>query len=213
MGTLCGCPLGPSLENLAIPECMENLGQIQKAIFQRISGADGLNGLPLSESGTRLTKSSMETFLSAKDATKIVISPYINNPTTEPGAARTFGGGNQTPDGIEIVLGREPTTFTSALYQMPQSVIKTLKTYQCENVGVYLIDGNGAIAGLKSGTKLMPIPIRGLFVGDKKLGGFDEVDSNALEWKFNPDWSDDLYIVKPSEMDFNALTELSNPVE
>jgi hypothetical protein len=45
--------------------------------------------------------------MSAADSTKIVISPYIQAPNVEAGAARTFGGGNETLGGVEQIIGRE----------------------------------------------------------------------------------------------------------
>ena len=159
-------------------------------------------------------KASWTSLFSAADGTKTIISPYIQGPTTEPGAPRTFGGGNQTLGGIEIIIGREPTTFSAAMYQEKQKTIATMKKYMCENVGVYLIDEGGNIAcivdDLDSPTKYMPIPIGRFFVGDKKLGGFEEPDSNSVEWSFFPNWSDNLYIIKRETLDFNPLTDLVN---
>ena len=54
------------------------------------------------------------------------------------------------------------------------------------------------------------IPVGKFFIGDKNLGGFEEPDSNAIEWSFFPNWSDDLDIVKASEFDYNPLTDLVN---
>lgn len=212
MGLNCGCPAGPYLGDLDIVECKESLGQVQKVIFTRLYGDDGqlnfIEGAP--------TKASMTALLTAKDSTRIIISPYLQGPTAEPGAARTFGGGNQTLGGVEIIIGREPTTFTATIYQESQKTIKQLKSYMCENVGVYLIDENGNMAGLivdsiaGDASELYPIPIGKLFVGDKKLGGFEEPDSNTIEWSFFPNWSDNLHIVKRETLDFNPLTDLVN---
>lgn len=210
MGLNCGCPAGAHLADLDIKECKESLGQIQKVIFQRVYKSTGVvNKIPATE---LKAKAQMAALASAADGTKIIISPYVQNPGTEPGAARTFGGGNQTLGGIEIVIGREPTTFSGIIYQESQSVIKTLKEYSCENIGVYLIDENGNIGALTDdeGTNYKPIPIGKFFVGDKKLGGFEEPDSNTIEWSFFPNWSDDLVIVKASELDYNPLTDLTN---
>lgn len=210
MGLNCGCPAGAHLADLSINDCKESLGQIQKVIIQRVYKSTGVkNSIPLEDFKT---KADMATLASAADGTKIVISPYIQNPTTEPGAARTFGGGNQTLGGIEIVIGREPTTFSGIIYQEAQSVIKTLKEYSCDNIGVYLIDENGNIGALSddSGKNLMPIPVGKFFVGDKNLGGFEEPDSNTIEWSFFPNWSDNLVIVKAAEFDYNPLTDLVN---
>ena len=113
---------------------------------------------------------------------------------------------------MEEIIGREPTAFTGAIRKVPQSIIKVLKELQCEswgdNLGVYLFDENGAIGALKGETvgDYFPIPIRSLFIGDKTLGGLDAPDSNAIQWSFLPNWSDDLSLVAPE--DFNPLTDL-----
>lgn len=210
MGLNCGCPAGAHLADLEINDCKESLGQIQKVIFQRIYRSTGVLNKIAAEDIKAKTK--MAALTTAADGTKIIISPYVQNPGTEPGAARTFGGGNQTLGGIEIVIGREPTTFSGIIYQEAQSVIKTLKQYSCENIGVYLIDENGNIGALTEddGANYAPIPIGKFFVGDKKLGGFEEPDSNTIEWNFFPNWSDNLVIIKASELDYNPLTDLTN---
>lgn len=211
MGLNCGCPAGEHLAELEIAECKESFGQIQKILIQRVYKSTGVkNTLDSSTSEGKVTKAGLTAMLSAADGTKVVVSPYIQNPTTEPGAARTFGGGNATLGGIEIVIGREPTTFSGIIYQEAQSTIKTLKSYSCEQIGVYLIDEYGNIGALKSGKNFMPIPVDKFFVGDKKLGGFEEPDSNTIGWSFYPNWSDDLVIIKNSELDFNPLTDLVN---
>ena len=210
MGLNCGCPVGAHLADLDIAECKESFGQIQKVIFQRIYKSAG----ELNTIADLTKKASLTTLFSAADGTKTIISPYLQNPTTEPGAARTFGGGNQTLGGVEIIIGREPTTFSAIMYQEKQTTIAQMKQYMCENVGVYLIDENGNIGAIADTpdepTAYSPIPIGKLFVGDKKLGGFEEPDSNTIEWSFFPNWSDKLVIVKHEDMDYNPLTDLVN---
>lgn len=210
MGLNCGCPAGAHLADLEIAECKEGMGQIQKVAFQRVYKTAG----ELNSVADVAQKTSFSTLFSASDGTKMIVSPYIQSPTTEPGAARTFGGGNQTLGGVEIVIGREPTTFSGVFYEESQKTIAQMKSYMCENVGVWLIDENGNIGclvdNIESPTKYMPIPIGKLFIGDKKLGGFEEPDSNTIEWSFFPNWSDKFVIIKQSEMDFNPLTDWKN---
>ena len=213
MGILCNCPAGASLNDVPISECPESFGQVQKVIFQRIySTGSTKNSFAVPTADPKL-KASWTPLLVAADGTKVVQSPYIQAPTTEAGAARTYGGGNETLGGAEIILGREATSFTGNILRTSQATIAALKNFQCENVGVYLVDEFGRIGALADNattpTKYFPIPIQGLFVGDKTLGGLEAPDMNVISWKFFPNWSDLLKTITPT--DFNALTDLATP--
>lgn len=200
------------MPDIPVSNCPESFGQIQKVAFQRLYKSTGEKNSFKTDAGIE-KKASWTPLLSADDDTKIVISPYIQAPTAEAGAARTFGGGNETLGGVEEILGREPTPFTGVMRKLPQKIIKALKELQCEswgdNLGVYLFDENGAIGAIqdaKTATIHYPIPIRSLFIGDKTLGGYEAPDSNNIQWAFLPNWSDDLAIIVPE--DFNPLTDL-----
>lgn len=210
----CKCPADAALTTIPAVNCSENFGQIQKIIFQRLQDADGTkNGFTSEAAITK--KASWTPLLSANDGTKVVISPIVQAPTSEPGDAITYGGGNDTPGGVELVIGRNPTAFEGVFRMIPQSVIKAMKALQCEsfadNLGVYLVDENGAIEGLKGTAEgeAYPIPIRSLFISDKGHGGLEEPDSNNISFSFLPNYSDDLGIFTPE--DFNALTDLVPP--
>lgn len=200
------------MPDIPVSNCPESFGQIQKVAFQRLYKSTGEKNSFTTTAGIG-EKASWTPLLSADDDTKIVISPYIQAPTAEAGAARTFGGGNETLGGVEEIMGREPTPFTGVMRKLPQKIIKALKELQCEswgdNLGVYLFDENGAIGAIqdaKTATTHYPIPIRSLFIGDKTLGGYEAPDSNNIQWAFLPNWSDDLAIIVPE--DFNPLTDL-----
>lgn len=212
--SICKCPAGTALPDIPVTNCPESFGQIQKVAFQRLRKSDGEKNKFETSVGIG-KKASWTPLLSADDDTKVVISPYIQAPTAEAGAPRTFGGGNETLGGIEEIVGREPTSFTGVMRKLPQKVIKAMKDLQCEswgeNLGVYLFDENGAIGAIQdptTATTYYPIPIRSLFIGDKTLGGYEAPDSNNIQWAFLPNWSDDLAIVAPE--DFNPLTDLIN---
>ena len=209
---ICKCPAGTALPDIPVSNCPESFGQIQKVAFQRLYKSTGEKNSFNADAGIE-KKASWTPLLSADDDTKIVISPYIQAPTAEAGAARTFGGGNETLGGVEEIVGREPTPFTGVMRKLPQKIIKALKELQREswgdNLGVYLFDENGAIGAIqdaKTATTHYPIPIRSLFIGDKTLGGYEAPDSNNIQWAFLPNWSDDLAIIVPE--DFNPLTDL-----
>ena len=209
---LCTCPAAASLTSIPAAGCPESFGQIQKIAFQRLRKADGTKNSFTSTSSI-LIKASWTAKMAASDATKIVISPYIQAPSQEAGSPRTFGGGNETLGGVEIIIGREPSTFTGVIRSVSQDVIKAMKQLQCEaqadNLGVFLIDENGAGEAIKDesvATTFYPIPIRSLFIGDKAHGGLEAPDSNAIQFSFLPNYSDNLSIQVPT--DFNPLTDL-----
>lgn len=209
---ICKCPAGAALPDIPVSACAETFGQIQKVAFQRLTKADGSKN-KFAKTASDITKlASWTPLLSASDGTKVVISPYIQAPTAEAGDPTTFGGGNETLGGIEEIVGRNPTPFTGVIRKSPQNIIKALKELQCESwngdLGIFLFDENGAIGAIADATAegtYYPIPIRSLFVGDKTLGGFEAPDSNAIQWSFLPNWSDDLKIIAP---EFNPLTDL-----
>ena len=215
---LCSCPAATALTTIPAVGCAESFGQIQKVAFIRLKKADGTVNSFVDGTTTGINKLAAWTAkMALTDGGKVVISPYIQAPTQDGGDARTFGGGNDTLGGVEIVIGRNPSTFSGVMRAVPQSVIKAMKELQCEasadNLGVFLFDENGNIEGIKkvtSGTpdtvEYLPIPIRSLFIGDKIHGGLEAPDSNAISWSFLPNYSDDLSIVAPD--DFNPLTDL-----
>ena len=209
----CNCPPSASLPDLQCVQCPERFGQIQKVAFQRIMNDDGTKNKFSAVSGFAEINSlaNWQARMTANDSTKIVISPYIYSPTQESGAPRTFGGGNDSLGGIEEIIGREPSTFSASLRNVPQSVAKTLKSLQCENIGVYLIDGNGNVEALgvvddSNNEWIMPIPIKAFFVGDKTHGGIDNPDTNVMQWSFASNYSDNLKIFDIDT--FNVLYDL-----
>lgn len=207
---ICKCPNAASLPGIPGFDCPEDFGQIQKVAFQRLYKSTGeRNGFPMSEPNTDGIESlaAWQVFLDATDDSKIVVSPYIQNPETTPGGPRTFGGGNETLGGVEDIIGSEPTAFTGVIRKAPQHVIKAIKQIGCEAVGVYLFDEHGNIASVaNSPGERNPIPIRSFFVGDKSFGGFDAPDSNIIQWNFLPNYSDDLIMTHPDG--FNPLNDL-----
>lgn len=213
---ICECPAAAAIPTIPVANCVESFGQIQKVAFQRLVKGNGTkNAFDSAAEPKKDIKvhASWTSFISANDGTKIAISPYIQAPTAEGGAPRTYGGGNDTLGGVEEIIGREVTQFTGVIRKSPQNIIKALKELQCEswadNLGVFLFDENGAIGAIKDtavATKFYPIPIRALFIGDKTLGGLEAPDSNAIQWSFLPNWSDDLVIIAPG---FNPLTDLN----
>lgn len=201
----CDCSLGTVLPDIPAVTCPENFGQIQKVVFQKLMGKTAENSITVA---TAKTLGTWTALLAAKDATKMVVSPYIAEPTVEAGEALTYGGGNATPGGVVEILGSNSTSFSGKFLKTPQEIIKVLKGLMCEvtgGLGVYLINGNGQIAAIKDSDNYKPIPVESLFVGDRTIGGLEAPDANVISWSFKPNWSDNLAIFKPK---FNPLTQL-----
>ena len=213
----CQCPADTALKSISKVTCPEDFGQIQKIAFQRLFKADGTrnamvgSGTPLAPTINLLA--TWTALLSANDATKVVVSPYVNSPADSGGDARTTGGGNDDLGGIPIVLGANPTQFDGVFKGVPQSVIKQMKSLMCEaaagNLGIFLFDQYGRIEAIQdenTPTTYYPIPVHALFIGDKKHGNLDGKDTNAIQWQCAEGYSDNLKIIAPT--DFNPLTDL-----
>lgn len=205
---ICPCPGATALTAIPAKSCPSDFDQIQKLAFQRIYKADGTKNVFVDGTNDIDTKASWTAFMAAADSTKIVVTPFVENPTPSGGDAVTYGGGNETVGGVEKIIGRNPVMLEFALNQYLQSIIAAMKPLQCEeNLGVYLFNGQGQIACLEetiSTTKYhYPIPIRSLFVGDWMPNGLNTPDSNVLRFGFAPNYSDKLVFVNAD--DFNPL--------
>lgn len=191
----CPCPPANALPLIPGVNCGEEFGQTQKVAFQRIKDSAGVFN-EFTTPNTIDLLASWVTRISASNGTRIVLSPYVQAPLTEPGEAITFGSGNEVPDGIPINVGTNPTSFTGVLRSIPQSVIAVMKELACEaaygNLGVFLFDNRGQIKALKGSTSnsYRPIPIRSFFISDLALGGQETPDGNNISWTFLPGWSD-----------------------
>lgn len=207
---ICECPVSGTLPTIGtLTNCPETFGQIQKVAFSRLKVGTNVQ---MFEAGEILLLANWTAKITATNYEKIQVSPYIQAPTEDGGDAITFGGGNDTPSGISIVVGSNPVNFSGVIRANNQEQIADMKKFMCEaqggNLGVFLFDENGKIECIKDSDGYKPIPIRNLFIGDKIHGGLEAPDSNVISWSYLPNYSDKLQIVKPT--DFNPLTDLNN---
>lgn len=202
------CPPKPAIETIPEDVCPQNIGQVQKFGVQREKNAGVANWIPIADAPTLATYTALK---AAADGTKMQFSPFFGAPTSEAGEARTFGGGNETPGGVEFVIGRNPSNFSGSFQRLKQSIIEALKTYEGEkDLRVILLNEHGWLIGEvddhDNPTQFRGLPIQAFFVQDLTLGGFENVDANAFQWQFKPNWSDKLHIVVPT---FDPLSQLS----
>lgn len=193
------CPAATSLPTIPAESCAKRFGQTQKVIFQRLYDGSTRNGIADgSSTGQAGLLASWTALKAANDGTKIAVSPFVENPTPDGGDAKTVGGGNESLNGAERVIGSNPVGMTFRLNNKNQAIIAELKKLECEalanNLGVYLVNENGQIMGRKetnNGTDTWyPMPIQTLFVSDLMPGGLDADDYNDMSFKFVPGYSD-----------------------
>ena len=130
MSLICSCPANTALTTIPAVTCPENFGQIQKVAFQRLKLADGTRNSFAAAAGTPTTptitlKASWVAAMALSTAGKIVISPFINNPTDGGGDARLTSGGNDDLGGIPSVLGGNPVTFEGSLRSVPLRLLRS----------------------------------------------------------------------------------------
>ena len=188
--TVC-CPVPTSLESAvtSLHPCQADVGQIQKLVFWRSTQS-------IVSVTTALIASTWDTLLAATDDTKALVTPLLHNPDIPAGDPREFGGGNETQWGAPLRKGAQSPALTFSMLAEDQDVITALKQLRCETLDVLFIneanqliysDAGGVVAGF-------PVVPNSLFIGDKKIGGFDEFDSNILQFNLQPNWSDTLEI-------------------
>jgi hypothetical protein len=208
---ICTCPLGNEISDITIPSCPEYLGQIQKVIFQRTYSSGSTENKFVVASTDPAILASWTTVLTATDATKAVVSTYLNNPTMETGEPTTYGGGNATVGGKEIILSPNASVFKAELHNIPQSTIKEYKDLRCEALSVYFINEQGQVIGDGEGGstnfKGIKLQTETMDVSDKTFGGRENPDMNMLRFSLPANWSDNLSVVTPT--DFNGL-DLAN---
>lgn len=209
MSLLVVCPLGAQIADVVLDDCPSDVGQIQKLIFQRVFSTGTTRNTISAANSTIL--GTWTTILTAVDGTKAQITPWVSAPENEPGERLTYGGGNDTVNGIPLTVGLDPSSFTCKLIRAHAKTANSLKGLYGETIGVWLVNEHGRIWGAsddaETPTTYYPIPIRELFVSDRKLGGFLEPDYYMLSFQLEPNWSDTLNEIIPN---FDPLTALAN---
>lgn len=213
MTFITSCPKPTEPTDIPPITCFEDFGQVVKFGLQyRFSSGSTLNQFTISSANPNAI-ASWTALLEAENSTKVQFSPLVGEPSLPPGDFREAGGGNATPFGIPKFKGRGHAIFECQLQQQDQRVAKALKMYEIAppDLQIYFINEAGLIAGYvddkDTPTKFRGFQLSSFRVSDKSLGGYDGIDYNLIQAHLFPNWSDNFYVVTPS--DFDALTELT----
>lgn len=206
----CTCPVGTYLTTPGTITCPESIGQIQKLAFVRSASTAGFG-----TGTTIINESTWTTAMALTTGGKVIVTPFVSEPTVEIGKAKEFGSGNQVRDGIPVVFGTDPTKFSFKLYEYNDTIIRNLKTLACESISVAFINELGQIIARPVDTNGLPESspgaatvyfgweVQAFHISDRMLGGFDAPDHFELTFQLKPGWSDYLEIVTPT--DFSGL--------
>lgn len=204
----CACPPAAAITTIPTDNCLERVGQIQKIGIQRTKDGATENIITIATTNPNVL-ATWTGLKGATDNTKVQFTPFIQEPTSEAGEAREYGGGNATLNGIPIILGSNPSPFEAKLIDIRQDIAEALKGYMCEKeLSVFLVTADkvwGLANDVTNVTTFKGIPIQSFFVSDKVIGGYEEVDYNMVKWSFAPNWSDKLYGVTPTDFTVSSL--------
>lgn len=218
------CPVPTALTTVQNPACPENIGQIQKIIFQRASAAyvftSGDGG------ATDIQKLSTWTgLLAAADSTKVVIAPNCNGVTIDPPTPITTGGNdNSTLNGRKLNTGFSSVELKGMFRSMPSEIIAQLKLLQYGEDLVWIgVNQFGQFIARDKypghpNTQIVGIPLFSPFFGDAGNEGYAKDDMANFSFGMDYDWRSfaqadgtgvivsayQLYLKKPTS--FNPLT-------
>lgn len=202
----CDCPLPDALTTIPGFSCGEDMGQIQKLIFQRRQATP-----PLTVTEAALL-TNWQDLLDATDDTKVVITPFISGfaiPKAEPNLEG--GNDNSTINGAPIPHPSNPVRSTGDMRSVPAATLRAMKDLNCEDpngMTVYMVNQFGKIFGVSTdGTDFEGFGIQAPFVGDSSNEGYAKNDLTPINMSYPTGWRDYLKSITPS--DFNALTDLA----
>lgn len=204
----CTCPKTTELTTIPESDCPFDMGQIQKYGFQRrghefVDATNNVRAL-----------ASWQPLLTANDATKVVVTPFIGaDPVVVAGDAITTGGGdNSTLNGIERVEGVNPANATAMFKSLSSAQEKAMQALGCEENDLvtyfFLEGGNIAVSSPTVATTNVGFDIQSFFLSDRNANGFGQSDTHSMSFYLPSGWSNDLVIIKRADLDFNPLTQL-----
>ena len=207
----CSCPAPAALLSIPKFDCKENLGQIQKIVFQRRGYQFPKNAT--TGEATIIYKANWDALKTAVNDTKIITSPFVEGFSIPSGEPITEGGGdNSTLDGAEIVLGAGSIGSEGFFRSIPSHVAAALQALNCEgDLTVYMVNEYGQLIAEEVGAAGSNIyrgfPVNFVWVGDPSNEGKNTHDKTPIRMNFIAGWRKKLKLLKP--VDFDAKYDLN----
>jgi hypothetical protein len=212
MSLTISCPLPAVLT--AVPEsaCPFRFDQISKIAFQQIQTAGFMT------TTTILLKATWTALLAAVDATKIVLSPPINNCIIPPSELNAEGGNdNTTIGGVRKINGLNMVQVTGQLLNISDATKLAMQALfdftKAPAPGVtklwaYFFTTDGKVIFKKSTLNALGIEIYNLYVTDPGSEGYNKDNICNFGFEMLGGWSDGIEILTLT--DFKAMT-IQNP--
>lgn len=195
----CLCPASAALTTVPNMTCPENLGQIQKVIFQRpgyVFNTAGGTPNPIN------ALASWTPLFTAVAGTKVVVTPFLDAGAEISAAeAITEGGGdNTTLDGQEIVIGESSPLFTGTIRNIASAVIAAIRKLRCEKLVAYFINEFDQIICWTKDANVtnVGIPIYAFHCGTPVNAGKNQDEKTALRFGVVAEWRNYLSIITPT---------------
>lgn len=202
------CPPPTAIANIPTFACPIRWDQIQKILFRRITSAASLT------TATALLSATITPLLTAADATKLVVSPFLSNVVIPPNEILKEGGNdNSTLNGVPQMRGLGFAGGTAQLRNAPATVAAAIRAITPEtatqpgqtNIEGIFVTKDGKIIGQNpSSTIFKGIPLYNLIITDVSTEGFGKDNLYNVSFDLAPGWSEFHTVLTPT--DYSALT-------
>lgn len=210
MSINCSCPFPDSIAAIPAIACPQNMGQVRKIIFSRLTRTTPFTPTNI------VTLATWTTAMAAADDDHVVATPLLAAPVIAASEAITSGGNdNTTIGGFVEINGATNPMFTGQILSPSPDVITALQELSCEtlngtNIGVMFVTGQsspGGIQGKLVGTNVEFFPIHSMFVSSLQNDGFATKDRINIQFELEGNtWQTGKTSYTPD--DFNALTAI-----
>jgi hypothetical protein len=200
----CLCPQAAATTEIGDLTCGENIGQVQKIVFQRRQATPSFPTFSGSAVGSADLLASWTTLLAAANGTHVTVTPFCENFIIPPITPITEGGNdNTTLNGVAIVVGAEFAEATGTFRSLTGELLRQIKDYNCElDLTVFLVNEFRQIVGTSpNGTTFTGIPIQSFFIGDGDNNGKNTQDKTNFRFAVSYGWRDRLAFCVPTNFD------------